>query len=134
MFKIDLESYIPIYEQIKSGFRRDVGWGVLKPEDDLPSIRELAEQLLVNPNTVARAYRDLEAEGLIVTRRGKGCRVAPEAVNLVKKDGRQILERGFDDVIGDAFRSGLSPEETREIFEQRLKRAANRGAKGGKHV
>jgi len=66
MIIIDLGSFIPIYEQIKAGFRRNVGLGVLKPGDDLPSIRELAETLLVNPNTVARSYRELEMEGLIV--------------------------------------------------------------------
>jgi GntR family transcriptional regulator len=134
MIKIDLESFVPIYEQIKTGFRKDVGLGALKPDDDLPSIRELAQVLLINPNTVARAYRDLEAEGLIVTRRGKGCRVAAEAADLVRRDGRQMLEKALDEVIGEAARFGLDPEETKKLFEQRLKQRADRGAKGGRHV
>jgi GntR family transcriptional regulator len=71
MIKVDTSSFVPIYEQIKKEFKKEIFREDLKPNDPLPSIRDLATELLINPNTVARAYRELEMEGFIYTRKGK---------------------------------------------------------------
>ena len=63
MIKIEMASFLPIYEQIKKEIKREITLEILKPQEALPSIRELAEKLIINPNTVARAYRELEQEG-----------------------------------------------------------------------
>jgi GntR family transcriptional regulator len=83
MIKVDTSSFIPIYEQIKTQMKREILLGNLKPKDALPSIRDLATELLINPNTVARAYRDLEMEGFIYTRKGKGCYVSDDLSQLM---------------------------------------------------
>lgn len=69
----------PIYQQIEDGFRHHIVSGLLSPDEKLPSVRELASQLAINPNTIQRAYRDLEAEGYIYSMVGKGSFVAPQA-------------------------------------------------------
>ena len=76
MISVDASKFAPIYQQIKSQIKRQIGLGLLKPHQILPSIRDLATELLVNPNTVARAYRELEMEGFIYTRKGKGCYIS----------------------------------------------------------
>lgn len=78
MISVNYKDPRPIYEQIKSGLRQEVTEGRLKPGEKLPSVRELAVQLAINPNTIQRAYRELEAEGAIVSVQGKGCFVAED--------------------------------------------------------
>ena len=72
MFKIDLRSSSPIYEQLAEQVKRGVIQGLLKPGDSLPSVRRLAADIGVNPNTVAKAYQELERQQVIITVRGKG--------------------------------------------------------------
>ena len=73
MIHLDYRDARPIYTQIVDGFRDQITAGILCPGDKLPSVRELATQLTINPNTIQRAYRELEAEGWIATVAGKGC-------------------------------------------------------------
>ena len=73
MVHVDYRSAKPIYAQIMDGFREQIVTGALKPGDKLPSVRELAGKLAINPNTIQRSYRLLEAEGWILTIAGKGC-------------------------------------------------------------
>jgi len=70
---LDYRDARPIYTQIYEGYRSQIGAGILAPGDKLPSVRELAAQLAINPNTIQRAYRELEAAGWIATVPGKGC-------------------------------------------------------------
>ena len=86
MVKLDYKSSQSIHEQITSGIKDLVISGVLKTDEQLPSVRELSVSLTVNPNTVQRAYRDLEAEGIIYSIRGKGNFVA----KLPEADPKQI--------------------------------------------
>ena len=81
MVHLDYRDSRPIYEQIAENFRNKIRAGVLVPGDKLPSVRELASTLAINPNTIQRAYRELEAAGWIATMGGKGCFVcaSPEA-------------------------------------------------------
>ena len=72
MFDIDVKSRVPIYEQITENVKRLIIQGVLLPEEKLPSVRSLAQELTINPNTIQKAYRELEREGYVISRPGKG--------------------------------------------------------------
>ena len=87
MVHLDYRDARPIYAQIIDGYREQIVTGILQPGDRLPSVRELAAQLTINPNTIQRAYRQLEMEGWIVTIQGKGCFVCTvPSVNQREKD------------------------------------------------
>jgi GntR family transcriptional regulator len=120
MIKVNASSFIPIYEQIKIEFKKEIFRGDLKPNDPLPSIRDLATELLINPNTVARAYRELEMEGIIYTRRGKGCYVSDDSAQMMTKERKSILIKSFDELIEEAKKFGLEREEIKKLFEDRL--------------
>ena len=79
LIRINYRDPRPIYEQVKDGFRQLILSGVLKPDEKLPSVRELAGSLAINPNTIQRAYRELEQEGIICSVPGKGSFVADSA-------------------------------------------------------
>src|SRR5271156_717442 len=81
----------PIYGQIADRVKFAVAGGVLRPGDLVPSVRELSKQLVVNPNTVARAYRDLQSEGLLESVRGMGLQVAESAPDLCRTARREIV-------------------------------------------
>jgi GntR family transcriptional regulator len=120
VMKIDPSSYIPIYEQIKAGLKKDICLRVLRPNEALPTIRDLAQELILNPNTVARAYRDLEEQGFIYTRKGKGSYVTDNSEAIIQNEQAAILNKIFDRVLEEANGFGLAPEEIRKVFEQRL--------------
>jgi len=73
MLHLDYRDARPIYTQIVDNFRMQIASGILQPGDKLPSVRELATQLSINPNTIQRAYRELEVKGIVQTIPGKGC-------------------------------------------------------------
>jgi DNA-binding transcriptional regulator YhcF (GntR family) len=120
MNMIDVSSFIPIYEQVKRGMKKRILSGALMPKDALPTIRDLAEELLINPNTVARAYRELEQEGFITTRMGKGCFVAGEISGLLAREKSAACGRLFDAALTEALALGLDAGELRTCFEERL--------------
>jgi len=119
MIKIDTSSFVPIYEQVKSQLKLRIAAHILKPHDPLPSIRELASELLINPNTVARAYREMEHEGFICTQQGIGSFVSDEAVSLISGKRTEILNRIFDSAIEEAKKYRLTTNEIKRLFEQR---------------
>ena len=119
MIKIDTSSFIPIYEQVKAQLKLRIAAHILKSHDPLPSIRALATELLINPNTVARAYREMEREGFIYTRKGKGSFVSDDSVSLISKKRTEILNKIFDDAIEEAKKYQLAPNEIKRLFEQR---------------
>jgi GntR family transcriptional regulator len=121
MITIDPAGYIPIYEQIKNGIKGKISLGVLEANDPLPSIRDLAAELVVNPNTVARAYRELEAEGFIFTRKGKASFVTDNSSSLIKQERQRFIDEIFGRAISEAGKFGLGEEEIRAIVESRLK-------------
>jgi GntR family transcriptional regulator len=123
MMKIDPSSYIPFYEQIKAQIKHLISIGDLGPRDSLPSIRDLATRLIVNPNTVARAYRELEIEGFIYTRKGKGCFVSDDSSVVLEKEKQSILSRLFDSAIEEASKFNLDSDEIKRLFEKRINRA-----------
>jgi GntR family transcriptional regulator len=125
MMTIEPSSFVPIYEQIKTEIKSRISLGTLRPDEPLPSIRDLAGELVVNPNTVARAYRELEREGFITTRKGKASFVAGDSKALVLKEKQRLLGEIFERALGEALKFGFTSEEIEEAFEESLK--ANRG-------
>lgn len=77
MIQLDLKNPKPLYEQIKERIKYLIISGVVKPDDKIPSVRELAQTLTINPNTIQKAYKDLETEGAIYSVKGKGNFIAP---------------------------------------------------------
>ncbi|MFJ7677486.1 GntR family transcriptional regulator [Peribacillus sp. NPDC097264] len=125
MFELDVQSRRPIYEQLMEKFKELIISDVLKEHDQLPSVRILAQELTINPNTIQKAYRQLEAEGFIYTIPGKGNFVLPpgELKNSLKEEKiRSELTR----VLAEALYIGI---EKKEIY--RLVKDISSIAKGG---
>lgn len=97
----------PLYLQIMDEVRRALVVGALRPEDPVPSVRELSAQLVVNPRTVSQAYRELEREGVLYVRRGQGTFVAPDA----RADRRGVAREVAKRAVLDARRNGLNVDE-----------------------
>src|ERR1700751_638448 len=120
LFRPNPSSGVPIYLQLMEQVKHAVETGALRPGDQLPGMRPLAEQLVINPNTVAKAYRELEHEGVIELRHGAGAFVATNA--RTKKLGDKL--RTAQPVIATAIQklraSGLTDEEIRRLFEAEL--------------
>ena len=95
MVHLDYQDSRPIYAQIVDGFREQITGGVLRPGEKLPSVRDLAAQLAINPNTIQRAYRRLEAEGWIATVPGKGCFVCGDGE--IREREKKRLPLSFDE-------------------------------------
>ncbi|MBQ2651592.1 MAG: GntR family transcriptional regulator [Clostridia bacterium] len=99
----------PIYEQIKDNYKKLILSGAIAPDEKLPSVRELAARLAINPNTIQRAYRELETEGIIYTVPGKGCFAGkPQEVD---KGRMQQLLTDFDRMVGKLLLMGITKEE-----------------------
>ncbi|MGD1119158.1 MAG: substrate-binding domain-containing protein [Dehalococcoidales bacterium] len=121
--KLNARSATPLYQQIAEQIRQSIAMEQLKPGDRLPSIRQLSQTLNINPNTVCRAYLELEQEQILVSRRGGGTSVmSPEKIGNIKS-GRQrkLLESMNDDII-KSLSQGYSPEELEAAFYLSLER------------
>ena len=119
---IDPSSGLPIYLQIVQQIKTAVAMGRLQPEDPLPSVRQLAVGLAVNPNTVARAYLDLEIEGVIYKRQGAGTFVSSQGVEMSKGERRRVLNELLEKALVEGVNLGLSERELRDAFERVLER------------
>ena len=109
MFQLKRDRGNPIYLQIQSQLERRVASGALAPGDALPSVRALAKQLRVNPNTVVRAYRELEFRGLVETRHGEGTFVT-EGAGVQMQPAALLAERA-DQLVHEAKELGLTKEQ-----------------------
>ena len=119
----------PIYGQIVDRVKFAVAGGVLRPGDLVPSVRELSKQLVVNPNTVARAYRDLQTEGLLDSVRGMGLQVAEGAAERCRAARREIVRQRIRRAIEEAQTSRMEPAEIEAILREEW--ARGNGRQGG---
>lgn len=120
LFRPNPSSGVPIYLQLMEQVKHSIETGALRPGEQLPGIRPLAEQLVINPNTVAKAYRELEHEGVIELRHGAGAFVSGQA------RARKVTEklRAGQSIVAAAVerlrKSGVTDEEIRRLFEAEL--------------
>ncbi len=124
MIQLNYRDSKPIYEQIKDGFRKLIISNSLPANEKLPSVRELASGLAINPNTIQRAYRDLESEGYVYSVAGKGTFVA-EHQGLYDVRQQELLEE-FDEIVEELYFLSVKKED--------LVTRINNLAEGGEHA
>ena len=111
MLKIDPRSSTPIYEQIELGIKELILKGALKANDKLPSVREMSSLLTINPNTISKAYGELEREGIIETLRGKGTFVTDNFKGKVDEKKMEHIQGELKKIILEANYGGISKDE-----------------------
>lgn len=119
--QISTHDGMPIYQQIVNQVRHLVASGRLEPGEELPPIRVLAEQLTVNPNTVARAYRELEVAGVVTKRRTTGTYVSGGAVPLDLHERLKLLTDRVDALLLEAAQLDLAPDDLAEFLRRRAR-------------
>lgn len=112
----------PYYTQIVSQIRLMIATERLQSGDKLPPVRKLAEQLTLNPNTVARAYRELEAEGLVASKRGSGVFVSDGVSPLSRKEKTRVVTERVDALLASARQVGIDIETLVRLVRQRNKK------------
>jgi GntR family transcriptional regulator len=120
--EIDTGNGVPIYLQIVEQIKRNVAMGRLKPEEGLPSVRQLAVDLTINPNTVARAYLELEHEGIIYKRQGQGTFVSAQAEETSRRERQKEAAALLEKAVEEAFGSGMTREEIGELYHRLIGR------------
>lgn len=120
--RVSANDGVPIYLQIVNQVKYLVAAHRLSPGEALPSVRKLAEQLLVNPNTIARAYRELEAAGVITTRRGAGVYVSDGGSPLARGEQTRILTERIDVLLAEAAQMNVDLETLIDLIHQRSRR------------
>lgn len=115
---IDINSSVAVYVQIENHVQFAIASGRLKAGDQLPSVRELSERLNVNPNTVAKAYRDLEVMGLLYTRRGMGVFVNKGVEGKCRDECRKRIIGRLHEVVAEAKAAGMTNREISEVTDK----------------
>ena len=118
MVKIDKDSHRPFYEQLVIGIKEDILQGILEPGDQIPSVREMAKILLINPNTISKAYKVLESEQVLVTVKGKGTFV--KQVESRPRDLRRIeeLQQKFNELVIEAKHLQVNETEIKQWLKE----------------
>ena len=124
MIKLDLQSRVPLYEQLQEQIIRLSLMGVLEANEQLPSVRSLAREVGVNPNTVAKAYQELERQGIIYTVSGRGSFVSPNVLSL-QSPRQAALDEVFE-ALDKALSRGIPPEELLEQVKRYLNNHSQR--------
>ena len=109
---------VPIYLQVMQQIKYLVASGKLRVGDELPSIRALADELIVNPNTIARAYRELEVEGVVEKRRTAGTFIADSGSPIARKERLKVLKQRIDQVLVEALQMGFGLDEVLKLIQQ----------------
>ena len=119
--RIDPGSHVPLYLQIADGIRAAVAAGVYRSGEALPSLRAMAAEIHVNPNTVQRAYDELGREGLVDSQRGRGLFVTQAGADSARSVAGDGVRRALDDAIRAGQTAGMNAEQMREIFDAALR-------------
>lgn len=118
MANVDIDSEVAVYVQIENHVQFAIASGRLTAGDQLPSVRELSERLKVNPNTVAKAYRDLEVMGLLYTRRGMGVFINEGAESKGREKCRSRLVNRLHEIAAEAKAAGMDEKEVGEVVRR----------------
>jgi len=119
-YEINSASRLPIYQQLVQQVREAIARGDLKPQEQLPSVRQLSRDLVVNPNTIARAYTELEREGLLNNRPGRGVFVAVPRDELTRDARRRRLLESLDKFLTEAVHLGFAGDEVVRLVTSRI--------------
>ena len=117
--EINPQDGVPLYQQIVSQVKYLIASGRLEAADELPPIRVLAEQLAINPNTVARAYLELEQAGIVYKRQGTGTFVSEVRSSMTQRDKVRILTKSADKLLTEAYHLGVKFEDLLGILTER---------------
>lgn len=120
IFQVDVSSSKPVYQQLIDQVKYAVACGRLQPGDRLPPIRDVAVQVRVNRNTVARVYTELEREGVLHTRAGQGCFVSDRGSALSRAEQQRQLTNRIDEMLAQASLFGLGRQQVLDLFAKRL--------------
>ena len=131
LFRPNPASGVPIYLQLMEQVKHAIETGALRPGEQLPGMRPLAEELVINPNTVAKAYRELEHEGVIELRHGAGAFVSGNAGTKKLTDKVRAGQASVAAAVEKLRARGVTDEEIRRLFEAQLAGLTSRGASGG---
>lgn len=119
-FSIDPNSDVPIYEQIVRQVKLAVADGTLAGGQMLPSVRQLSRDIALNPNTIARAYRELQTQAILEPLRGRGMIVRRDAIESCLDARNELVAANLRAALADAFAGGMSNDQVRAIFETAL--------------
>lgn len=120
--KLDIKSGVPFYRQIIDQVRSAIATGSIGPGDRLPTVRQLAVDLSINPNTVSRAYTELELTGLVETQMGSGTFVGQKKVEQDEPERRRLLDQICQNFLSRASTHGFTLDDLLENLEQRRNR------------
>jgi len=120
-FSIDVHSDVAIYLQLVRQVQFAVAAGTLRPGQLLPSVRVLSNQVALNPNTVARAFQQLQADGVIETLRGRGMVVCEDAVEICRGERAAVIDQRIGAVLAEAWNAGLSRKQIKAFIDAHLK-------------
>ncbi|MFM9960805.1 MAG: GntR family transcriptional regulator [Planctomycetaceae bacterium] len=120
-FQVNTASKVPIYQQLAEQIRSAIARGEMQPDEQLPSVRQLSQDVVVNPNTIARVYQELEREGVLVTRQGLGVFVGSPRRELVKRVRDERLTELLDKLLTEAVHLGYSAAAVKEMLAKRVK-------------
>jgi len=121
---IDYKDRRPIYEQVIEKFQQMILCGALEPDSPMPSVRSLAMELSLNPNTIQRAYQELERQGYIYTLKGKGSFVS-DSVKAADHKRKEIQEE-LEKCVSTAIKAGITEDELRNMVEVSIERVKNK--------
>ena len=116
-FRIDNASGRPVYQQIMDQIKRDIAMGRLIKNEKLPTVRQLAGQIAINPNTIAKAYRQLEQQGIIVTKAGSGAFVANLDSSLSRSVRKKLISEELERIAVDAYHMQIDSQTLLEWFD-----------------
>jgi GntR family transcriptional regulator len=123
VFTVDPHSGVPIYLQLIEQVKRSVALGVLAPGEQLPTVKQLATDLTINPNTVARVYRELERDGIIETSPGRGSFIrANGGVGNATRAAEDVASAAIDAAVREAKSIGIAPRQALELFRRAIAR------------
>ncbi len=126
LFDIRQDSLVPKYEQIVAQVIFGVASGLLRPGEMLPGVREVALPNVINFNTVAKAYQELERQGVVISRAGRGMEVTPEAPAVCRTRRKEIVQNRIREALREAVHSALTSDEVRRLVDDELARANGR--------